>query len=51
VEAVVERRLWTPGGKTPWLTLHSALTRDMESKGSRSRVIKSQERGKFMLRK
>jgi hypothetical protein len=51
VEAVVEQRLWTPGGKTPWLPLHSALTRDMESKGSRSRFTKSQERGKFMLRK
>ena len=51
VEAVVEQRLWLPSGKTPWLTLHSALTRDMESKGSKSRFTKSDERGKFTLRK
>jgi hypothetical protein len=51
VDAIVAERLWTPSGKTPWLTLHSALTRDMESKGSRSRFAKSQERGKFTLRK
>jgi len=51
VEAVVAQRLWTPSGKTPWLTLHSALTRDMESKGSKSRFTKSHERGKFTLRK
>ena len=51
VEAVVEQRLWTPSGKTPWLTLHSALTRDMKSKGSKSRFTKSPERGKFTLRK
>jgi len=51
IEAVVAQRLWTPSGKTPWLTLHSALTRDMESKGSKSRFTKSHERGKFTLRK
>ncbi|MCL2120161.1 MAG: winged helix-turn-helix domain-containing protein [Planctomycetaceae bacterium] len=51
VDAVVEQRLWTPSGKTPWLTLHSALTRDMESKGAKSRFTKSDERGKFTLRK
>ena len=51
IEAVMERRLWMPNGKTPWLTLHSALTRDIESKGSNSRFAKSHERGKFTLRK
>jgi len=51
VEAVVEQRLWTSSGKTPSLTLHSALTRDMESKGTKSRFAKSDERGKFTLRK
>ena len=51
VEAVVAQRLWTPNGKTPWLTLHSALTRDINSKGSCSRFTRSPERGKFTLRK
>jgi len=50
VEAVVAQQLWTPSGKTPWLSLHSALTRDMKSKGTRSRFTKSHERGKFTLR-
>ena len=51
VEAVVAQQLWTPNGKTPWLTLHSALTRDIKSKGSHSRFTRSTERGKFTLRK
>jgi len=51
VEAVVAQRLWTPSGKTPWLTLHSALTRDIKSKGRHSRFTRSPERGKFILRK
>ena len=51
VKAIIAQRLWTPNGKTPWLTLHSALTRDIESKGSRSRFIRGHERGKFTLRK
>ena len=51
VKAIIAQRLWTPSGKTPWLTLHSALTRDIESKGSRSRFTRGHERGKFTLRK
>ena len=50
MKAIMAQQLWTPSGKTPWLSLHSALTRDMKSKGSRSRFAKSHERGKFTLR-
>ena len=50
VKAIMAQQLWTPNGKTPWLSLHSALTRDMKSKGSRSRFTKCHERGKFTLR-
>jgi len=51
VKAIMAQQLWTPSGRTPWLSLHSALTRDMKSKGTRSRFAKSHERGKFTLRK
>jgi len=50
VKAIMAQQLWTPNGKTPWLSLHSALTRDMKSKGTRSRFTKCHERGKFTLR-
>jgi len=50
VKAIMAQQLWTPSRKTPWLSLHSALLRDMKSKGSRSRFAKSHERGKFTLR-
>jgi hypothetical protein len=50
VEAVVEQRLWIPSGKTPSLTLHTALSREI-AKGSASRFRKADEKGKFTLRK
>ncbi|HBT75739.1 MAG TPA: hypothetical protein DEB39_02175 [Planctomycetaceae bacterium] len=49
IEAVQEKGLWNPGGKTPWLTLHTALSRDIQTNGSRSRFVKK-DRGKFALR-
>lgn len=50
IAAVQEKGLWNPSGKTPWLTLHTALSREIETKGTASRFKKSKERGKFMLR-
>ena len=47
VEAMAAKNLWTsPGGKTPWATLYSALTREISTKGNDSRFKKT-ERGKF----
>ncbi len=47
IEAMAAKKLWTsPGGKTPWATLYSALTREISTKGSDSRFKKT-ERGKF----
>ena len=47
IEAMAAKSLWTsPGGKTPWATLYSALTREINTKGSDSRFKKT-ERGKF----
>ena len=40
--------LWTPGsGKTPELTLYSAIKREMKTKGERSRFKDSPMRGHF----
>ena len=39
--------LWTsPGGKTPWATLYSAIIREIGLKGKEARFVKT-ERGKF----
>ncbi len=47
IEAMAEKGYWTsPGGKTPHATLYSAILREIKSKGSESRFVKS-ERGKF----
>ena len=47
IEAMAAKKLWTsPGGKTPSATLYSALTREINTKGSDSRFKKT-ERGKF----
>jgi hypothetical protein len=50
VEAVIQQSLWTPKGATPGLTLHTALSREIESKGVASRFRKASEKGKFVLR-
>jgi len=47
IEAMAKKKLWTsPGGKTPWATLYSAITREIAKKGKDARFKKT-ERGKF----
>ncbi len=47
IEAMAAKKLWTsPGGKTPWATLYSAITREIAKKGQDARFKKA-ERGKF----
>ena len=49
VEAMAAKKLWTsPGGKTPWATLYSAVLREINTKGKESRFAKA-DRGKFTL--
>ena len=51
IEAMAAKGLWTsPGGATPDRTLYSALTREINTKGSDARFVKT-ERGKFAARK
>src|SRR5262245_53480885 len=47
IKAMADKGYWTsPGGKTPWATLYSALTREIDKKGKDARFKKA-ERGKF----
>ena len=47
IEAMAKKGLWTsPGGKTPWATLYSALIREIALKGKESRFVKK-DRGLF----
>jgi hypothetical protein len=47
IAAMAQKGYWTsPGGKTPAATLYSALLREISTKGSRSRFVKTQ-RGQF----
>jgi HB1, ASXL, restriction endonuclease HTH domain len=47
IEAMAAKGLWSsPGGKTPWATLYSALIREIALKGKEARFVKT-ERGKF----
>ena len=51
IEAMAEKGYWkSPGGKTPWATLYSALIREINNKGKDARFKKT-ERGKFTLAK
>ena len=50
VEAMAAKGYWTsPGGKTPWATLYSAILREIQVKGADSRFKKS-DRGTFALK-
>ena len=50
VDLVVKRQLWTPGkGKTPASTLYASILREITTKGTESRFVKT-ERGKFALK-
>ena len=49
IEAMADKGLWTsPGGKTPWATLYSAIAREVGTKGKAARFKKA-DRGKFTL--
>lgn len=51
IEAMAAKGYWkSPGGKTPWATLHASITREIAKKGNESRFRKV-ERGKFALNK
>jgi hypothetical protein len=50
IAAMAAKGYWTsPGGKTPWSTLYSALLREVTTKGKESRFVKV-DRGRFALR-
>ena len=50
VDLAVKRQLWTPRkGKTPASTLYAAILREISTKGTDSRFVKT-ERGKFALK-
>ena len=49
IEAVIQQALWTSKGRTPWLTLHTAMSREI-AKGPASRFRKAKQRGKFQLK-
>ena len=47
VEVAEQKGYWkSPGGKTPWATIYSAMIRECAAKGTASRFCKT-ERGKF----
>jgi hypothetical protein len=51
IEEMAAKGLWTsPGGKTPWATLYSAIIREIATKGKESRFVKK-DRGQFAANK
>jgi hypothetical protein len=51
IETMAAKGLWTsPGGATPWATLYSAITREINEKGNDARFVKV-ERGQFAAKK
>ena len=51
IEAMSAKGYWTsPGGKTPWATLYSAILRELTTNPDKSRFAKT-ERGRFALAK
>jgi hypothetical protein len=47
IAAMAAKGYWTsPGGKTPWATLYSAILRELATKGANARFVKTQ-RGQF----
>jgi hypothetical protein len=49
IDAMAAKGYWTsPGGKTPQATLYAAILREIQTKGSEARFIKT-ERGHFTL--
>jgi len=50
VKRMIEKGLWSTGGKTPAATIYSAILREINVKGDQSRFRKT-ERGRFELAK
>ena len=50
VERMLAQGLWQTGGKTPWATIYSSITREIATKGKDARFRKV-TRGKFELAK
>lgn len=51
IEAMATKKYWTsPGGKTPWATLYSAILAEINTKGKEARFKKT-DRGHFALNK
>ena len=49
IETMAAKGYWrSPGGATPWATLHAAILRELKIKGREARFKKA-ERGKFTL--
>lgn len=48
VTRILERGLWSTGGKTPAATIYSAMIREIKAKGSDSRFQKV-DRGRFAV--
>jgi hypothetical protein len=47
IAAMAAKGYWTsPGGKTPWATLYSAILRELATQGVQARFVKTQ-RGQF----
>ena len=51
IEKMEAKGLWkSPGGKTPWATLYSAIIREIAAKGDEARFVKA-DRGLFLANK
>ena len=51
IEAMTSKGYWSsPGGKTPWATLYSAITREIKNKGKDARFAKV-DKGQFSLKR
>lgn len=51
IEAMASKGYWSsPGGKTPWATLYSAITREIKNKGKEARFAKV-NKGQFTVKK
>lgn len=46
VRCIIERGLWTTGGKTPAATIYAAMLREIKVKGDKARFAKV-DRGRF----
>ena len=47
IDAMLQRKLWDTGGKTPAATLHAAMCREIKARGGDSRFGRTGVRGEF----